>query len=134
MLSEKKYNVKKLVGLTYALYDIYFKRFKMSVRREEERQKYDNTKAKLETLNQQIKQQKENPTMPKGDIARLDDEKIRLEEDIKRYEANLKVYDEIIKGIPKSSEHPEGVPGLEDEIRNARDTVEIMKIYIKQIK
>lgn len=133
-LTEKQYCEKKLVGFQYGLYDIYFKMFKVKVRREETRQNYDGSKSKLEALNTQIKTQKEKPTMPQGDIARLDDDKVRLEKDIQDLEHNLKVWDEVLGGAKPSAENPEGLSGLQQEIDNARDTIEIMKLYIKQLK
>ena len=132
--TEKSYCEKKLIGFQYGLYDLYFKVFKVKIRREEVRQDYDASKAKLESLNTQIKNQKEKPTMPEGDIARLDDEKVRIEKDISDGEANLKIWDEVLQGAKPSADNPDGLSGLQQEITNARDTIEIMKIYIKQLK
>jgi len=138
---EKEYFEKKLVGIQCMIWDLQFKRYKTAEIREGIRQEYDTLKAKLSLLETKIKQQKKKPTMEKGEIARLDDQKVILERDIKRkLEGDdglriigLKQLDMQVKGLPKSNDYPEGVAGVNDQIDAFRELMEMLRIYIKAL-
>ena len=136
-----RYFLKKLKGVDCMIADLEFKRFKTREIREQIRQEYDNLKAKLSVLETQIKQQAEKPTMEKGEIARLDDQKVLLERDIKRKVEGddglqiigMKQLDMQINGLAPSNEYPNGVQGINDQLEALRELGEILKDYIKSL-
>jgi len=138
---QKKYFKEKLNGVQKMIWDLEFKRFKTQEIREQIRQEYDNLKAKLSVLETQIKQQAEKPTMEKGEIARLDDQKVLLERDIKRKAEGddglqiigMKQLDMQINGLAPSNEYPDGVQGINDQLEALRELNEIIKDYIKTL-
>ena len=138
---QKKYFKQKLDGVQKMIWDLEFKRFKTREIREQIRQEYDNLKAKLSALETQIKQEAEKPTMEKGDIAKLDDQKVLLERDIKRKAEGddglqiigMKQLDMQINGLAPSSDYPDGVQGINDQLEALRELGEILKDYIKSL-
>lgn len=129
--TEKKYNEQKIIDTQCAVYDWQFKKFKNRIERERYRVEYDNMKAKNEALIQLMATQAKTPTMPKDEIARLDDEKVKMEKAIKDLEGNMKTMDDELNGVTPSSENPAGSPGIEQMIEALRDLKEVYKGYIK---
>jgi len=138
---QKKYFKQKLDGIQKMCWDLEFKRFKTQEIREQIRQEYDELKGRLSVLETRIKQQAEKPTMDKGEIARLDDQKVLLERDIKRKAEGddglqiigMKQLDMQINGLAPSSDYPDGVQGINDQLDALRELGEILKDYIKRI-
>ena len=114
-------------------WDLLFKKAKTQSIREEIRVEYDNMRSKLATLENQIKTQKEHPTMEAGDIARLDDQKVLLDKDIERLLGQMKGLDLEVEGSGKTNEYPDGVQGLNQQIDALRELQIMLKSYIKQI-
>ena len=113
------------------IWDLEFKRAKTRMIREEIRQTYDNLKSRLHILEEDIKKQKETPTMEKGDIARLDDQKVLLERDITRYEAQMKGLDLEVNGSKQTAEYPDGVQGINDQLDALRELMGMLKEYMR---
>ena len=144
---EKEYNQYKVYETENLIFDWQFKRFKNRVERERYRNEYDVIKARLEDINNRIKIQKENPTMPEGDIKRLDDEKERMEADLAVYKENMRIMDEDLTGVKEGFRKTEqgelvrdnagmpvrieGKPGIETMIEALRELIEVYKAYIK---
>lgn len=115
------------------IWDWQFKRFKNRVERERYRVEYDNLKHKTEAVEVQIKEQTEKPTMSKDERARLDDEKVRMAADIKKYEASMKQCDDDLHGTKPTMENPGGNPGIETMIDALRDLKEVYRAYTKSL-
>lgn len=113
--------------------DLEFKRFKTAEIREEIRQEYDNSRSRLSILEAQIASQKEKPTMEKGEIARLDDQKTLLERDIERFKQQMKGLDLEIQGSKPTPEYQDGVQGISQQLDALRELVGMIKDYIKTI-
>jgi len=120
----------KLTGVKKHLEDYKFKKYKTQEIREEVRQNYTLQQTRLEVLNGQIKEQKENPTMEKGEIARLDDEKIRMEDDIKKLREQIKALDLEVLGSKPTSEYREGVTGIDQTLDAFRELEKMLKNYL----
>lgn len=97
-------------------WDWEFKKFKLQHTREEKRRMFDGLKSQLQNLEALIKAQAENPTMEKGEIARLDDDKVLLEREIERALEGVKAIDAEIDGLPPSHEYPDGVSGVTQQM------------------
>lgn len=130
---QKEYFDKKLDGVQKVIWDFEFKRFKLGLEREEIRGGYDNLRSRMEVLKTQIKAQKEKPTMEKGEIARLNDQEVILQRDIDRAIQNMKVLDGEISGLAASSEHPEGVTGINQQLEALRELKQTVRDYKKTL-
>ena len=109
--------------------DLSFKRFKTREIREEIRVEYDNLKSKLSILETQIKAQKDSPTMEKGEIARLDDQKVLLDRDIERYLKQMKGLDLEVEGSRPTAEYPDGVQGINQQLDSLRELIGMLEDY-----
>lgn len=128
-----RYFLKKIRGIEKTILDLEFKRFKTQEIREEIRQEYDLMKSKLFILEEQIKKQKESPTMEPGDIARLDDDKVILERDIRRFEDQITALDNEVSGARPSNENPEGIQGITQQLDALQELKGMVKDYVKRI-
>lgn len=130
-----RYYCKKLRGVQCMIEDLVFKRFKTAEIREEVRQTYDTQKAKLLSIETSIKHEREKTEnkMPEGDIARFEDEVVRLKQDIERYEAQIKGMDIDVNGSNPTNEFPEGHVGINQQLDSLRELEGMVKDYIKNI-
>lgn len=131
--NKKKHFKQKYVGIERMIWDLEFKRFKTQEIREEIRQKYDSDKARLSQLEEQIKTQKDKPTMEVGEVARLDDQKVLLEQAIKRQEDQLQGCDLEVQGSKPTNQYPDGVQGLNQQIENLQELKLMVRDWIKQL-
>lgn len=150
-VTEKEYNRQKSVQVQYSIYDLQFKRFKNRVERERYRVEYDAIKAKLELIYNQIKTFPVlDPELAKLDITdnkliaekkskwsdeqnRVDDEKVRLENDLKKWQDSMKFMDEELTGIAPTKDNPEGAIGIETSIEAFRDLKNVYELYTKNL-
>lgn len=130
---QKRWFDKKLDGIEKMIWDIEFKRFKVQELRERTRQEYDNQKSKLSVLETQIKAQKDDPKIEKAEIAHLDDKKVLVDRDISRSLEAMKGLDVEIDGLRPSADHPDGVPGVNEQIDALHDLKGIVQKYIKTL-
>lgn len=130
---QKRYFKKQLDGVQKMIWDREFKRVKTQLIREELRVEFDNLKSKLSTLETQITSQKEKPIMEAGDIARLDDQKVLLDRDIERLLEKMKALDVEIVGSKPTSDYPNGVQGIDQEIDALRELQIMLNSYIKEL-
>ena len=136
--AKHRYFRKKLQGVRCMILDLEFKRFKTAEIREEVRQTYDQCKGKLLSLETTIKQEKEKDKkapgkMADGDVARLEDETVRLKRDIERYEAQIKGMDLDVNGSRATNEYPDGVAGINQQLDSLRELEGMLKDYIKSL-
>ena len=129
----KAYFKKKLKGIQAMIWDLEFKRYKTLYVREQIRGEYDALRSKLEILKTQITSEKDKPTMPEGDIKRLDDEDVRITRDIERKLAQMKSLDIEINGSKPTAELPEGHQGLNETMEALRELAQVTKAYIKEL-
>ena len=130
---QKKYFKQKLYGVQRMIWDSQFKRFKTLEIREDVRQEYDKSKARLEITETQVKSQKENSTMEAGDVAKLEDQIVMVKRDIKRYESQLKAMDLDVFGSKPTNEFPDGISGINDQLDSLRELQIMIKEYIKSL-
>lgn len=123
--TQKKYFKKKIDGVQRMLWDLGFKRYKSEEIREEIRQAYNVLKTKLDNLEEKIKNAKSE------NLAGLQDKKIIMERDLKRYEDQMKGIDLDIFGSKPTSEYPEGIQGIDQQIDALIELREMIKEYIK---
>jgi len=129
---QKKYFKDKLDGVKKMMWDLEFKRYKIREIREEIRAEYDGLKSKLSVLDEQIKLEKDKPTMEKGEVARLDDKKEILEKDIERYKKQMEGLDLEISGSKPTKDVPEGHQGINQQIDAVRELEGMVKDYISR--
>lgn len=129
----KKYFKQKLDGVQRMIWDYEFKLSKTRMIRELERKEYDNLMAKLDALDRQIKSQKENSTLEEGEIKRLDDNKVILEQNIQKKKDLLKALDIEIQGTKPTNEYPDGVQGITQYIDGLQELKQMIKEYIKAL-
>lgn len=123
----------KLLGIKKQLEDYKFKKFKIQEIREEVRQDYTLQQTKLEVIISQIAEQKEKPTMEKSEIARLDDDKVRIEEDIKKLKGQIQDLDLEVSGSKPTSEHQDGIVGIDQTLDGFRELEKMVKNYMKNL-
>lgn len=129
---KKNYFKRKLDGVQKMIWDFEFKRFKTLEIREEMRAEFENAKSRLAVLEAKIKSEKENPTMEAGDIARLDDEKIRLDKEIEGHKEGMRALDLEVDGSRKTNEFPEGYTGITQQLDGLRELQGMLRSYIKE--
>lgn len=130
---QKSYFKRKNEGVQAMIWDLEFKRSKSQMIREEVRQEYDKSKAKLDVLQSQIKAQKDKPSMEEAEIKRLDDQEVLLKRDIERYEAQMKQIDLDIAGTQPTNEYPDGVSGINDQLDSLMELKVMISQYIKTL-
>lgn len=128
-----RYFRKKIKAVQATILDLEFKRFKTLEIREEVRQTYDQAKSKLAVLNEEIKKQAEKPTMEKGEIARLDDQRVLLERDVKRYEDQILALDVEVYGSNKTNEYPDGHQGINQQLDAFHELLGMIKSYMNNL-
>mgnify|MGYP001558675853 CR=1 FL=1 len=133
MNTHKNYFKEKLKGIQCMIWDLEFKRYKTFYVREQIRKEYDAIRSRLEIVKTQIASEKDKPTMPEGDVKRLEDDEIRMNRDIERKLAQMKDLDAEIHGSKPTAELPEGHQGLNDTLEALRELIQVTKKYIKEI-
>ena len=131
--THKDYFKKKLKGIQAMIWDLEFKRYKTLYVREQIRGEYDALRSRLEILKTQIASEKDKPTLPEGDIKRLDDDEVRITKDIGRKLAQMKSLDIEINGAKPSAEVPDGHQGLNETMEALRELINVTKNYIKEL-
>lgn len=131
--THKDYFKKKLKGIQAMIWDLEFKRYKTFYVREQIRQEYDNLRSRLEILKTQIASEKDKPTMPEGDMKRLEDDEIRMNKDIERKLAQMNSLDIEVNGSKPTAELPEGHQGLNDTLEALRELTQVTKKYINEL-
>ena len=130
---EKDFFTRKIISTTKMIWDLEFSRSKTRRIREEVRKQYDDRRAKMAALDEQIAEQAKKPTMEKGEIARLDDKKVLFKKEEERFLAQLKRMDVEVNGSERTEEYKEGHIGLDEQIDAFRELIIDFKEYIKNI-
>jgi len=125
--SKKSHFKNKLEGVQKMIYDLEFKKFKTKEIREDIRKERDMMLARLEAINLKIK----NTTG--DDKAHAEDDKVLVERDVARFEAQIKQLDEEIYGAKPSADNHDGVTGITQQIDSLRELQGMLKGWIKQL-
>lgn len=133
MNKKKDYFKKKLEGVQRMIWDNEFKREKTLMIREEVRVNYDNTKAKLDVVETQIKALPEDKKKWTDEQKRLEDTKIILDKDAERAVEQLKGLDLEVYGSLKTNQFPEGHDGIDQTLDALRELQGMIKSYITKL-
>lgn len=128
-----KYFKKKVRGVEKMILDLEFKRAKTLMIREGIRQEYDNLCAKMASLDETIKREEKEKKMEAGDIARLGDDKIRLQGDIDKLIGQMEGLDIEVSGCKPSKDYPEGYNGINQQLDALHELIGMLKDYIKTL-
>lgn len=128
-VSKKGHFKQKLDAVTKMIYDLEFKVFKTKEIREDVRKEYDMMNSRVAALNIQIENFKGN----EGDKKRIEDDKVRAERDLKRFEAQMIGLDKEIFGEKPNAENPDGATGINDQIDSLRELQSMIKSWIKSL-
>ena len=112
----------KLRGVERMISDLVFKRFKTGEIREQVRQEYDNHKARLSSTEERLKTEKDK---------KLEDDKVILEREIGRLEAQMKQMDLDIFGSKPTDEYHNGLEGINHQIDALQELKVMVREYIK---
>lgn len=126
--SKKSHFKQKLEATAKMVWDLEFKKFKTKEIRESVRVEYDNSKSRLSSIEEQIK----NFKGEEGEKARLEDAKVLIERDITRFEQQLKALDMEVEGLVPSKDYPDGYQGIEHQIDSLQELKTMLKDWIKQ--
>jgi chromosome segregation ATPase len=130
---KKDYFQRKRQGIQYRIWDLEFKRFKAKELREDMRQAYDDAKQKLQGIEATKSMAEEAKTLPKEELARLDDQIVLLKRDIERYESQMRSIDIQIYGSKQTNEYPEGYEGIEQNLDGLRELLAMVDDYLKRL-
>ena len=130
-LSKKGHFKNKLEATTKMLWDFEFKLFKTKEYREEVRRQYDSCKAKIDILDTQIKAWPKDKSV--DERKRLEDDKIRIEVELKKYENEMRQLDIQLHGAKPAMDLPEGFVGVDQEIDQLRNIQNTLKAWIKNL-
>lgn len=131
--THKDYFKKKLKGIQAMIWDLEFKRYKTLYVREQIRQEYDGLRSRLEILKTQIASEKDKPTISPDEFKRLEDDEVRLNQEVERKVAQMKGLDIEINGAKPSAELPEGHQGLNETMEALRELMNVTKAYVKDL-
>lgn len=129
--SKKSHFKGKLDATTKMVYDLEFKKFKTQEIREDVRREYDAMKARIDTLDAQIKGWPKDRSI--DERKRLEDDKVRAERDVARFEQQMVGLDAEIDGIKPSKDYPDGVAGISHQIDSLRELQSMLKSWIKSL-
>lgn len=129
--TRKDHLKRRLQGTREMIWDLQFKVFKTREIREEIRQEYDLMKSRLEHVENQIKNFPADKDQ--GDKARLEDDKVRIQNDTNRFLAQMKQLDIEVEGSKKTNEFPEGATGITQNIDSLRELESMIRDYLKEM-
>lgn len=111
------------------IWDLSFKTFKTREIREDVRREYDQQKARLSIISEEIKNWPSDKS--EEDKKKLEDKVVLIERDIARYEQQLKQLDLECEGSKPTNEYPDGVQGISHQIDSLQELRQMLKEWIK---
>ena len=129
---------KKYKDVDHAIWDLEFKKYKTLEIREEVRVEFDNKKAEIQNIQEQIKREKDKKhddktRMPEGDIARLEDDIVRKTKDMQILQGRIQGLDIEVVGCAPTNEIPEGHLGLNDQLKAHHELKQMCKHYMTKV-
>lgn len=128
-ISKREHFKKRLQKVISDTWDIEFQRYKTEEVREDIRKIYDGAQAKKASLENQIKNWPKDKDV--GDKARLEDEVVRTQRDIERYQAQMKEIDIQIHGTKPTNEYPDGADGMDQRVESFVELQGMLKDWIR---
>lgn len=128
-VSKKGYFKQKRTQVRGLIFDLEFKKFKTREIREDIRVEYDSSRSRLLVLEEKIKQGPGKEGI--DEFKRLDDQKVLLERDIKRFEEQMVQLDLEIKGTRPTADYPNGVQGIDQQIDSLVELKKMIEDWIK---
>lgn len=129
--TKKDHYKQKLDGVMKMIWDQEFKLFKTKEIREGVRQSYEQTKARISVIDEQLTNwPKDKPVVDKPG---MEDEKVRMAESLKKFEENMKNLDIEIEGSKPTNELPEGHQGIKMQIDSLMELKAMLDEHIKSI-
>lgn len=125
--SKKEHFKGKLEGVEKMIYDLEFKRFKTREIREGIRKDYDALRARKESLDKQVE------SASGDEKKRIEDAKVVTDRDVARLEGQIKRLDEEVNGAKPNQENHDGVIGINEQIDSLRELRLMLKDWIKNI-
>lgn len=128
-LTNRKYRVfyKKLKSVEVVIWENEFKIIKARQLRESIRQDRDHSIESTRGIDEALKTEKD-----KEKIKVLNADKAVHQDNTKRYEAQMKMIDNQISGVPAQGENP-GENGIRDTIKSLAELREMYKDYLTKI-
>lgn len=128
-LTNRKYRFfhKKLKGVQAAIWEHEFKIAKARQLREGIRQDRDHALATVANIDANLKTEKDAEKLKV-----LESDKAKLLDNAKRYEAQMKMVDNQISGVPAEGENP-GENGILDTIKSYAELREMYKDYLTKV-
>lgn len=131
-----KYFLKKVRGVKKMILDLEFKRSKTRMIREDIRHEYDALRSKFNILEANIKEDEKKDKKDKmdtGELERIKDQMVLLEQDISRMKAQMVGLDIEVEGSKPTKELPEGHDGINQQLEALRELVGMLKNYMKKL-
>lgn len=129
-ISKKNYFKQRLQGTERLVWDLEFKMFKTREIREDIRKEYAQMKARLFTVEEQIKNFPADKDQ--ADKARLEDQKVLLDKDTLRFQAQIEQLDIEVEGTKPTEKYPDGVDGIVQQIGSLKEVQTMLKDWIKK--
>lgn len=132
-LSKHRHFQQKRDAVQRTIWDLEFKRFKTEEIREDIRREYDSRKAVL------FETEKATELLPKDrqhwtdEQKHLDDNVVRLKQDLERFERQMKALDEEVGGTRPTNENPQGVVGVTQQIDSYQELLGMLRDWMKRI-
>ena len=130
-VSKKQHFKQKFEGVTKMIWDLEFKAFKTREIREDVRREYDQSKARLSAIEEQI------IIWPKdkdeGDRKRLEDKVVLQKRDVERFEAQMKQLDLEVNGAKPTVDYPDGVQGINHQVDSLQELKGMLEEWIQQM-
>ena len=128
--SKKSHFKQKLEGVTKMIWDLEFKAFKTREIREDVRMEYDQSKARLSVVLEQIENWPKD--RDEEDKKRAEDRATLQKRDVERFEEQMKRLDLEVNGSKPTVDYPDGVQGIEHQIDSLQELKGMLKEWITQ--
>jgi chromosome segregation ATPase len=126
---QQKHFQNKLTDVEKTIWDLEFKRFKTREIREDIRIEFDQARARLAPVEEQLKTLDEKKD--KERIEELTKQLTMVTEDANRYLAQMKHIDVEVAGSGPTEEYPDGFQGINQQLDALRELEQMIKDYIK---
>lgn len=125
---KKRYFLGKFWTLQRQIWELEFKKHSTLEIRELIRFDRDRLMESVDALNVELKKEHKDGTKEE-----LEKRKAEFEDTIKRYEAQMKMLDEEVTGLPYKSPEDPGKQGIDDTIASLMETKKMVEGYMKTI-
>lgn len=125
---KKRYFLGKKWTLQRQIWELEFKKHSTMEIRELIRLDRDRLKESVDALNVELGKEHKDETKKE-----LESRKVVLEDTIGRYEAQMKMLDEEVQGLPYKSPEDVGKQGIDDTIASLMETLKLVESYVKSL-